>query len=284
MDSVQTQTDSEQPSTALTKARPNGFAPWTLDTPPDRRLGLAYCEALAFGRTLADIETDPGLPPRDLFLLWVMKDPELAAAFARAREMSSYTLEDEALHLLRLKTKDAKSMVELRAVDLLVQQIRWSAAKRNAQVFSEKAAVNVTVPIQINTSLDMGAGGASNSTKEFPNIYEIEAKHVREEVREQEGPEIPTREAPGGVRDRLRAVPRTRRKKTGPTGKRILQPRAALTIADREAEVAARIQRAKELAEAEVRRSQVARERALRVHANRRAREEAANGSSDPQN
>lgn len=199
---------------------------WALDSPSDREAALAVCEAIAFGRSMADIERDPALPPRDLFISWLMRDPSLALAFHRAREMSSYVLEDEALELLRGRLTNPGSSVEIRAADLFVQQLRWSAGKRNPGVYSDKAAVSVTVPVQINTTLDMGPAGPGTGTKEFPNIYELKAELVQEldlpdadEVRSPDLIEPPP-------------APRLRSK----TKKRILIPkaRAAETAAERD--------------------------------------------------
>ena len=155
---------------------------WRYEDPIHRPSAYAVCEAVAFGRELAEIERDPSFPPKDLFLHWVMSDPPLALAFARAREMSAFALEDAALYLLRTKMENGKELTtaEIRAVDLYVQQVRWSATKRNPQVFSDKASVQVVVPIQINTSLDLGKGAESQGTSEFPKIYDLRSEVVQE--------------------------------------------------------------------------------------------------------
>jgi len=134
---------------------------------------LTVLEHLVQGKTLEEAGVDTG------FLLRVMKDPALGLVYARAREMSSYAMEEEALVRLRNAQGTKMPATELRALDLLVQQLRWSAIKRNPSVYSEKAAVNVTVPIQINTTLDMG-DSAANATKEFPNIYEVTVETRRD--------------------------------------------------------------------------------------------------------
>jgi hypothetical protein len=174
------------------------------------------CEAVAFGADLEEACQRPGFPSKDLFIGWMMRDPQVALVYQRAREVSAYALEDEALALLRSRVRNPKSALDLRAADLLVQQIRWAAAKRNPQVFSEKSAVNVTVPIQINTSLDMGKGGGAG-TAEFPNIYEMKAAVVRE-IETPADPETPVLE--GGA---LKKRPKPRR---GGPQKRVLIPKS----------------------------------------------------------
>ena len=131
---------------------------------------MAVLEGIVQGRTLSEAGVDTS------FLLEIAKNAELGIVFAKAREMSSYAMEEEAIGRLRAAAADAKvTSTQLRAIDLLVQQLRWSSVKRNPNVFSEKAAVSITVPIQINTSLDLGHG-ATAGTKEFPNIYEAVAQ------------------------------------------------------------------------------------------------------------
>lgn len=136
----------------------------------------AVIEAIAQGKSLEEAGVSPA------FLLRVGNVPGLSVALKVARELSSYALEEEALGRLRAAvTAGTMTNTQLRALDLLVTQLRWSSIKRNPNVFSEKAAVNVTVPIQINTSLDLGAGEVGSGTKEFPNIYEATAV-IRQEI------------------------------------------------------------------------------------------------------
>lgn len=140
---------------------------------------FAVCERIAFGDTLDEAASQPGLPTREQFLGWVMRYSELNLLYSKAREVSAFALEDEALAKLKALCKEPGSPQKVSAFKALVEQMRWSAAKRNPQVFSDKAAMNVVVPIQITTSLDMG-GGSSIGTKEFPNIYDMKAAVTQE--------------------------------------------------------------------------------------------------------
>lgn len=191
-----------------------------IDVPVDREAAFRVIEAISTGVDLVTLEGDPSMPTRGQFISWIMRDGELAHAFDLARKVSSYILEDEALAVLRSRrlAKDTTSLA-LRSDDLYVQQLRWSAVKRNPEVFSEKAAVNVTVPIQINTSLDMGET-KMDATKQFPNIYELKAETVIEVD--------PPKVADEPVADPVPA-------KRGPM-KRVLvpRPRAGETVAERD--------------------------------------------------
>src|SRR5690606_40975882 len=83
----------------------------------------------------------------------------------------------------------------------------------NPQVFSDKAQVNVTVPIQINTTLDMGDTGAQG-TAQFPNIYEMRAT-VGVEVDTPNGQVVP-RKAKRGERSEERRVGKECRSRQAP--------------------------------------------------------------------
>lgn len=148
---------------------------WDLDAPMIPKIAYAYCEQIAFGQTFTEIERLPGMPPAKVFMVWMMKNPQLLRAYMVAREMSGYMMEDEALQLARDLVEDPQNNQHIRAVEVLINQLKWTAGKRNPQVFSDKSTVNVTVPIQINTSLDMG-GDQSQGTPQFPNIYEMRAQ------------------------------------------------------------------------------------------------------------
>jgi hypothetical protein len=131
-------------------------------------------ELVALGKSLFEIEQDPSLPPAGTFIQWVMLYPDLARAYTTARELSGFMLEEEALFTARALRLNPQSSMHIKATEILINYLKWAAGKRNPQVFSDKAALNVTVPIQINTTLDLGeTGGGGN--KEFPNIYEMSA-------------------------------------------------------------------------------------------------------------
>ncbi len=151
-------------------------------------LAFKIVEHIAEGRTLKDIcDNDDGMPARQTFHRWVSATPELRKAYTAARELSAYAMEEEALDLGRELRKNPGTPQRVRAHEVSMNQLRWSAAKRNAGVFSEKANVSLVVPIQINTTLDMG-GEATDSlgTADHPNIYEIEAT-----VEHEDKPEAP---------------------------------------------------------------------------------------------
>lgn len=146
-------------------------------TPPvtyKPEIALAVCERVADGETLTEICREDGLPSKATFNRWVIAYPEVGRAYAAARELSAYAIEEDALVLARHLAEHPGSAQRVRAFDILLNQLRWSASRRNPRVFSEKGTIQVTVPIQINTSLDMGGVGAEG-TPDFPNIFDITA-------------------------------------------------------------------------------------------------------------
>ncbi len=148
-------------------------------------LALQICEFIAEGDTLLSVCRRDGMPCRQTFHRWVVNYPELSRAYSAARELSAYSLEEEALELADIIRNEPGSSQRVRAFDISMNQLRWSAIRRNPQAFSEKAALHITVPIQINTGLDLGDTSAAGGTPDHPNIYEIEAQ-VEKEVDPQE--------------------------------------------------------------------------------------------------
>ena len=111
------------------------------------------------------------------FLKWVATYPELRKAYDAAKLMSAYVMEEEALDIARGKLVDPGSQNSLRAATLAVDQLRWSATRRDPKSYSDKGNQAIVVPIHINTSLDLGAeGAAGQGTVDFPDIYALSAK------------------------------------------------------------------------------------------------------------
>lgn len=174
----------------------------------------AAIELVAYGWTVAEIGKRKGLPTKDEFFSYLMREPSLALAYTKARELSAYAFEDEALELTRLALVDPEappSQNRMAAIRTRLEMLRWSAEKRNPTSFSAKTAANVVVPVQINTSLDLGTGAQGAGTADFPNIYELKAETVREVEVVEEGEARP--------KPKLPKLPKVR------TRKRVLIPK-----------------------------------------------------------
>lgn len=147
----------------------------------DPDVALQICEKIAEGYTLKALtekNNQWGFPTRETFRRWVLDYPEVSRAYAAAREMSAHALEEEALQMAYELRTGAVPKDRVRAFDVAMNQLRWSASKRNPRVYSEKAQQNFTVPIQINTSLDLGDGGQPALDS---SVYQIEATVVEGE-------------------------------------------------------------------------------------------------------
>jgi hypothetical protein len=132
---------------------------------------------VADGATLREIAAEEGMPTKSTIQRWIMKYPELATAWKAARELSASSLEEEALDMARtLRGEGSKefSGTRVRAFDVAMNQFRWSAAHRDPQQFGQTTTPSIVVPIQINTSLDLGQGGVKVASQE--NTYEVAAK------------------------------------------------------------------------------------------------------------
>ena len=183
-------------------------------------LALEMCEAIAEGATLKGLcEGEPDkYPSRSTFNRWVVQYPELSRAYAAARELSAHSFEEEALDIARVLAKDGVDFTstKVRAYDTAIGQMRWSASRRNPKTYSERGSVQITVPIQINTSLDLGDGGMLGA--DHPDIYKLESVVGYKEVDDAELMQADTPvlapPQPNGVRKESRES-RMRRKLDG---------------------------------------------------------------------
>lgn len=135
---------------------------------------------IADGATLREIAKMPGMPTKSTIQRWIMKYPELSTAWKAARELSASALEDEALDMARvLKKQSGFTGTKVRAFEVAMNQFRWSASHRDPATFGQTAQPNLVVPIQINTSLDLGDGKGSGEAKTLgaSTTYEVAAKY-----------------------------------------------------------------------------------------------------------
>ncbi len=135
-------------------------------------ISLRICEAVATGKTLTEICKGTGMPNRVSFWRWMMLHKDVREAYNAARELSAQSMEDEALTMAReLRAPNEFSSVKVRSYDIAMSQLRWSASRRDPAKYGQRAEKTITVPIQINTTLDLGG-----STTSGQGIYTISAK------------------------------------------------------------------------------------------------------------
>lgn len=152
------------------------------DNPIERRLPVKYspevaltlCERLAEGKSLVQICEMPDMPSRNTVYKWLTVYPKFFDAYERAREVSAQSLEDEAIEMARtLTNQNDFTGTKVQAYNIAMQQLRWSAAHRDRNRYGERAANTTVVPVQINTTLNLGQDGIPATDNE-KSIYTVE--------------------------------------------------------------------------------------------------------------
>jgi len=138
---------------------------------------LEIVERIARGETVVSITAEKGMPSQSAFYRWVTLYPELQKALEAARELSAGSMEEEALGLARAIVLNHGSNTKVRAFDVAMGQLRWSATRRDPARFGEKAQMHVRVPIQIITPLQLTPGkeGDLPAVNQQVNIYSLSA-------------------------------------------------------------------------------------------------------------
>lgn len=156
-------------------------SPRTKGRPPATyrpELAAAICERVAAGETISAICKSDGMPSAVSFRRWALARKELFEALAAARQLKADALFDEALDMARELAAEPGSAQRVRAFDVAMSQLRWSAGKLDPQRYSDRSVTRFVVPIQIVTSLDLGQGGAEQKAE--ANVYDIKADVVVE--------------------------------------------------------------------------------------------------------
>ncbi len=138
-------------------------------------LVVEIVERIAEGETLSAICKGDGMPTPGTFRKWALARKEVWEALQAARELKADSLFDEAMDLAREIRADPGTAQRVRAYDVSMSHLRWAAGKLNPQRYSDRSQIIFTVPIQINTSLDLGQGASGT---EDGSVYDLTAKVV----------------------------------------------------------------------------------------------------------
>lgn len=155
------------------------------------QIALEIVERIADGDLLSRITAKDAIPltvTRTTFLRWVATVPELATAYSAAMQLSAHAFEEKAIEKAEKVAALPGSPQNVSAASLLISQYRWSASRRNPTRYSDKGNTQIIVPVNINTTLDMGSGKQSVDV-EVPDIYTIK---IPEKVEEGEFVELET--------------------------------------------------------------------------------------------
>src|SRR5262245_35580534 len=148
----------------------------------DPEMAAEMVQLLSEGHTLREIGArGTGYVSPATFRRWASEHLDLMKAFKLALEVSAYALDEEALARSRQLAENPISKDHISSLRVLNEQLRWSAARRNPSTFGDKTQVSVQVPIQINTSLDLGQGGLT-AAKGATDPYAITATVVDPET------------------------------------------------------------------------------------------------------
>ncbi len=137
-------------------------------------LALSICEHVAEGLSLVKVCELPDMPTRQTVYKWLSVYPKFFDAYERAREISAQSLEDEAIDMARALTmQNDFTGTKVQAYNIAMQQLRWSAAHRDRNRYGERPANTVVVPVQINTTLNLGQNGEPAKDNE-KSIYTVD--------------------------------------------------------------------------------------------------------------
>lgn len=132
---------------------------------------MEICTRVANGETLREICTkESGLVSAHTFQKWCKVFPDVMRAYSSARQLSAQAFEEKALDLAGELARGTQTAQEIRAREVAMGQWRWSASRRDPANYGEKAPVNMIVPVQIITSLDLSGnvGGKEEGTGADP--------------------------------------------------------------------------------------------------------------------
>ena len=158
-----------------------------------RDMALQVIEDIANGGIVDEICQRKDRPVKVTFYRWLREVPELSALYDAAVEQSAMALEDQLLvQADRLMKQKGMTAVQIRAIAVAMDQLRWSASKRNPKRYGNQPPQAAAIAVQINTTLDLG-GGTVDDVYDLKPISDQTRREQREESREQlsEGREQP---------------------------------------------------------------------------------------------
>lgn len=102
--------------------------------------------------------------------------PDLSRAFKEARSNSGYWLEERALDLAdELVAKHEFTGTQIKAHEVALKAYQWSASRRSEDFADRNTAkTGATIPIQINTTLNLEVGLDPNRAKE--TVWDVAAR------------------------------------------------------------------------------------------------------------
>lgn len=152
-------------------------------------IALKICEMIADGMTMVEICEKDDMPARKTVYQWLTRYPKFFDAYERAKELSAQSLEEEALMMARtLKGANDFTGTKVQAYNIAMGQLRWSAARRDKTRYGQSTpSVSTTIPIVINTSLNLGQDGQPPTAAE-ESIYTIRTEVTTSQLQDPDEP------------------------------------------------------------------------------------------------
>lgn len=167
----------------------------------DPLIALEVVERVSNGDLLQNITKKPFPITKGTFLQWVSSVPELQKAYLTAKKLSAMSFEEKAIHAAEQLIVKGAGKDLIAATNTLISQYRWTATRRDPTTYSDKGNTNIVVPVNINTTLDMGNGDKVEDNSiytlkvgapidaDYTEIEEEIAPEASEEIREEESGE-----------------------------------------------------------------------------------------------
>lgn len=210
--------------------------------PYDPHEALEIVTQVAEGELLRDITgAKAGRVSKHTFLKWVALYPDLRKAYEAAKSVSALSLEEEAIATARETALVPGSSQHVAAATLLVKQLQWSASKRDPKTYGEKSQTGMIVPVQINTTLNLGQEGAKGQAEmqSVGDMFSVSVPLKGQEPVDAEYEELPAEDV---LREKLEnaqplVIKPPRQGNYDPRGprKRVLTPRIPMDEDTREA-------------------------------------------------
>lgn len=159
----------------------------------DPAIALAIVERIADGELLIKITAKDATPltiTKQTFMRWVATVPELSSAYSAAMQISAHSFEEKAIDKAEKTAAAPGTPQNVSAASLLISQYRWSAARRNPTRYSDKGNTQIVVPININTTLDLGNSSKQTTDVEVPDIYTFNLPTKKEDAIEGDFEEV----------------------------------------------------------------------------------------------
>lgn len=144
-------------------------------------IALEIIERIAEGELLKNItsaKAEEKTVSKHTFMQWVATVPELRRAYDAAMQMSAHAFEEKAIDTAEGLVKNGAGKDKIAAANTLISQYRWSATRRNPTKYSDKGDTKIVVPINIQTTLDMGGNGSAQAEDNSVYDLSLEAKDV----------------------------------------------------------------------------------------------------------